>query len=233
VALQPLAGARDLDANATAGTIFSISAPDQPGVLRRNSELRAAGVVVYGPKTVLLVTLGDGVTLFSLDWERNEYRLSGEKVRIPQFSRECAINSANHRRWDAATRAFVDELSDPDAEPNLETRWLDSLVAETLRIIVRGGILVDAITPRGEPEKAGAHLLCEARAIAFLVERAGGRASTGRTRILDLKALGLHDRTPMILGSSAMVQKIEHLYGRPDSLADVSPLFGKRGLFRA
>jgi hypothetical protein len=75
--------------------------------------------------------------------------------------------------------------------------------------------------------------LCEARAIAFLVERAGGRASTGRTRILDLKALGLHDRTPMILGSSAMVQKIEHLYGRPDSLADVSPLFGKRGLFRA
>jgi fructose-1,6-bisphosphatase I len=233
VALQPLAGVRDLDANAAAGTIFSVSTLDRPRALPADAELRAAGMVVYGPQTILVLTLGEDVALFSLGREPNGFLLREDKLRIPEFSRECAINAPHHPRWDAATRAFVDELSDSEARPNLETRYLSSLVADTFRILVRGGILVDAFTPRGEPESAGAHLLCEARPIALLVERAGGRASTGRTRILDLKAIGPHDRTPMILGSSAMVQKIERLYARPDNLADVSPLFGKRGLFRA
>jgi fructose-1,6-bisphosphatase I len=233
VALQPLAGVRDLDTNATAGTIFSVSALDRPRALPADAELCAAGMVVYGPKTILVLTLDEGVALFSLEREPNDYVLSADEVRIPEFSRESAIDAPNHPCWDAATRAFVDGLSDSDGAPHLETRWLSSLVADAFRILVRGGILVDAGAPRGEPESAGAHLICEARALALLVERAGGRASTGRTRILDLKAIGLHDRTPMILGASAMVQKIEHLYARPDNLADVSPLFGKRGLFRA
>ena len=231
VEASPLFGSADLDANMTAGTTFAITEAGKDGALPAGEPL-AAGFVLYGCRTVLALTLGDGVDIFTLDRRDRSWRLTAPGVRIPDFAHERTINAANDRHWNAAVRTFVDDgLS--DGERDFTSRWTGSLVADAFHILVRGGVLLDPVEARPGHERGRSRLLCEARPIAYVIEQAGGRASTGCGRILDLQAASPHARTPLILGSRPMVERIERLHSRPESLADVSPLFGKRGLFRA
>jgi fructose-1,6-bisphosphatase I len=235
VEASPLLGSTDLDANMIAGTIFAITeAISADGALPVGQPL-AAGFIVYGPQTVLALTLGDGVDIFTHDHRDRSWRLTAPAVRIPDFAHEYAINAANYRHWNAAVRAFVDECfngGDSDDERRFNPRWTGSLVADAFTILMRGGVLLDPAEARRGHEGGRSRLLCEARPIAHIIEQAGGRASTGSARILDQRATSPDARTPVILGSRAVVEQIERLHSRPESLADVSPLFGKRGLFR-
>ena len=232
----PLVGSTDLDANMTAGTTFAITEADsENGALPAGDPL-AAGFVVYGCRTVLALTLGDGVDIFTHDRGTRSWRLTARRVRIPDFTREYAVNAANDRRWNGAVRAFVDDGfngGDNAGERVVDARWTGSLVADAFHILMRGGGLLDPAEARPGCERGRSRLLCEARPIAYVMEQAGGRASTGCGRILDLRAASPHARMPVILGSRPMVERIERLHSRPESLADVSPLFGQRGLFRA
>ena len=236
VEASPLLGSADLDANMTAGTTFAITdASREDGALPAGEPL-AAGFVVCGFQTVLALTLGGGVDIFIHDRRNRCWRLTAPAVRIPDFAQEYAINAANYRHWNAAIRAFVDDClngADSDDERGFNSRWSGSLVVEAFQILMRGGVLLDPADGRRGHERGRSRLLCEARPVAYVIEQAGGRASTGGARILDQRAMSVHTRTPLILGSRAMVERIERLRSRPESLADVSPLFGKRGLFRA
>jgi fructose-1,6-bisphosphatase I len=235
VEASPLFGANNLDANRTAGTVFAITEASKEGALPAGDPL-AAGFVVYSHQTVLALTLGDGVDIFTHDRRDRSWGLTAAGVRIPDFAHEYAVNAANYRHWNASVRAFVDDCfnsGDSDGERDFNSRWTGSLVADAFHILVRGGVLFDPADARRGHEDGRLRLLCEARPIAYVIEQAGGRASTGCARILDLPATSPHARTPLILGSRPMVERIERLHSRPESLADVSPLFGKRGLFRA
>jgi fructose-1,6-bisphosphatase I len=232
VEVSPLVGSADLDANMFTGTTFAIT---EAGTLPAGDPL-AAGFIVYGPQTVLAVTLGDGVDIFTHDRRDRSWRLTAPSVRIPDFAHEYAINAANYRHWSLAVRAFVDDCfngGDGDDQRRFNSRWTGSLVADAFHILVRGGVLLDPAEARRGREDGRSRLRCEARPIAYVIEQAQGRASTGSARILDQRASSPHTRTPLILGSRVMVDRIERLHSRPESLADVSPLFGKRGLFRA
>jgi fructose-1,6-bisphosphatase I len=236
VEASPLVGSAGLDANMTAGTIFAITeAGSEDGALPGRQPL-AAGFVVYGPQTALALTIGDGVDIFTHDRRERCWRLTAPAVRIPDCAHEYAINAANYRHWNAAVRAFVDDCfnsRDSDDERRFNSRWTGSLVADAFTILMRGGILLDPADARRGHEHGRSRLLCEARPIAHVFEQAGGRASTGSGRILDRRPTSPNTRTPLILGSRTMVERIERLHSRSESLADVSPLFGKRGLFRA
>jgi fructose-1,6-bisphosphatase I len=236
VEASPLVGSASLDANMTAGTTFAITeASSEERGLPAGQPL-AAGLIVYGPQTVLALTLGDGVDVFTHDRRDRSWRLTAPAVSMPDFAPEYAINAANYRYWNAAVRAFVDDCfngENGDDERCFNSRWTGSLVADAFAILKRGGVLLDPADERRGHERGRLRLLCEARPIAYVMEQAGGRASTGGARILDQRATSPDARTPLILGSRAMVERIERLHSRPESLADVSPLFGKRGLFRA
>lgn len=236
VEASPLAGSADLDANMTAGTIFAITEAGGEGSALPAGEPLAAGFIVYGPQTALALTLGDGVDIFIHDRRDRSWRLTAPAVRIPDFAHEYAINAANYRHWNAAVRAFVDECFngwDSDEERRFNSCWTGSIAADAFTILIRGGVLLDPADARRGHEDGRLRLLCEARPIAYVIEQAGGRASTGAARILDRRATSPQMRTPLILGSRVLVERIERLHSRPESLADVSPLFGKRGLFRA
>ena len=231
LAIQPLAGSCDIDTNLPAGTIFALSDANAPA-----GEPLAAGFVVYGAHTTLALTLGDGVDIFTLDRRDGTFRLTAAKVRVLDWADEYAMDAANYRHWDAAARAFVDDCfnsADREEAQGFNMRWTGSLVAEAFHILLRGGVLLDPADARRGREGGRVRLVCEARPLAFVIEQAGGRASTGRARILDLPFASPQARTPFVFGSPAMVERIERLYARPESLADISPLFGKRGLFRA
>jgi fructose-1,6-bisphosphatase I len=230
VAIQPLAGARHLQVNGTTGTLFSVSSPLSPDASCLDAAPGAAGLVVYGPRTMLALTFGEGVALFTLDGRSGVYQLTDDDLLIPDRSHEYAVRSPD--QWDAATRTFFEEAVDAETAEAPDIRWLDSLPAEVLRILMRGGAFLGGGESRGL-DKGHAHLLCEARPIAFLVEQAGGRAWTGRERTLSRKATAFHDRVPVRFGSRVAIERLEQIYGRHERFADVSPLFGRRGLFRA
>ena len=236
VEANPLLGSADLDANMTAGTTFAITeASREDGALPARDPL-AAGFIVYGFQTALALSLGGGVDIFIHDRRNRCWRLTAPAVRIPDFAQEYAINAANYRHWNPAIRAFVDDClngADSDDGRGFTSRWSGSLVVEAFQILRRGGVLLDPADGRRGYERGQSRLLCEARPVAYVIEQAGGRASTGGARILDQRAMSAHTRTPLIFGSRALVERIERLHSRPESLADVSPLFGKRGLFRA
>jgi len=239
VAIDPLDGSSNIDINMTVGTIFSIlPAPDdlslafhQPGVVQL-----AAGFVTYGPQTSLVLTLGEGVDVFALDRTAGCFRLVRRGVRIPETADEFAINVSNRRHWDAPVRVFIDECLagvDGSANRDFNMRWIGSLVAEALRILTRGGVFLYPSDARPNYGDGRLRLVYEAHPIALIIEQAGGVASTGRERILDLGAASLHQRVPLIMGSSREVRRIEELHCDPQLMSSVSaPLFARRGFFR-
>ncbi|GLR86402.1 class 1 fructose-bisphosphatase [Bradyrhizobium iriomotense] len=238
VAIDPLDGSSNIDINMTVGTIFSIlPAPDDLGTAfhQRGSAQLAAGFVTYGPQTSLVLTLGDGVDVFTLDRARS-FRMARRGVQIPETADEFAINASNRRHWDAPVRAFVDECLagvDGPANRNFNMRWVASLVAEAYRILTRGGVFLYPSDARPGYGDGRLRLTYEAHPMAFIMEQAGAAASTGRERILDLAAHNLHQRVPLIMGSQHEVRRVEELHCDPLLVASVSaPLFARRGFFR-
>jgi fructose-1,6-bisphosphatase I len=217
IAYDPLDGSSNIETNMTVGTIFSIlpNASGQTPFTGRGSEQLAAGFVVYGPQTSLILTSGDGVDMFTLDREHRIYRLIRRRVQIPPECAEYAINASNHRHWEPPVRAFIDQCvagADGPSGKNFNMRWIASLVAEAYRILIRGGVFLYPSDARKNYADGRLRLLYEAHPMAFIFEQAGGGASTGRERVLDLAPKTIHQRVPLIMGSINEVQRIDRLH---------------------
>ena len=238
---DPLDGSSNIDVNVSVGSIFSVLRAAVPGqdakpedFLQPGTEQVCAGYAIYGPSTMLVLTLGNGTHAFTLEPSLGEWVLSHRDLKIPEKTREFAINASNSRFWEPAVKRYVDECLAGSTGPrgvDFNMRWIASLVAETHRILMRGGMFM---YPRDnkDPSKPGRlRLLYEANPIGMLIEQAGGKATTGHRRILEVKPESLHQRIGFIFGSSEEVSRIEayHLEEPQDTFK--SPLFGKRGLF--
>jgi fructose-1,6-bisphosphatase I len=214
---DPLDGSSNIDVNVSIGTIFSVlrKVNNQRGVseedfLQPGKQQAAAGYCVYGPQTTLVLTLGDGVIVFTLDREQGSFVLTQEDVRIPEDTREFAINMSNMRHWAPPVTRYIEEClagQDGPRGKDFNMRWVASMVADVHRILTRGGVFLYPWDKR-EPDKPGKlRLMYEANPMAFLVEQAGGVASNGRQRIMDINPGKLHERVSVILGSKNEVQR--------------------------
>ena len=227
LAVSPLAGAGDIAWNLPAGTIFAVA--DASDAKRK---ILAAGFVVYGAHTAFVLTRGAGVDIFTLDPRDRAWRLTSVEARLPDGAQDHE-NPGERRQAPAARTSMDERLVDAGEAQGVGARWGGSLAAQAFRILLRGGVLLDPPEGPLAHDRGLARFLCEARPIAFVIEQAGGRASNGLGRILDQTPGALGPGAPFIIGSRRAVERIERLYVRPDGAADVSPLFGKRGLFRA
>ena len=222
IAYDPLDGSSNIETNLTVGTIFAIfphlphAVPfKQPG----NAQL-SGGFIVYGPQTSLVLTTGSGVDIFTLDRDEGVYKRIRRNVKIPANNAEYAINASNHRHWDAPVREFIDECvagADGPRNRNFNMRWLGSLVAEVYRILMRGGVFLYPNDAREGYGDGRLRLLYEAHPIAFIVEQAGGGATTGRERILDVAPDAIHQRIPLVVGSIGKIRRIEQIYADCDA----------------
>ena len=219
---DPLDGSSNIDVNVSIGTIFSVlKKPEgRPGndhgvseqdFLQPGNRQVAAGYCIYGPQTTLVLTVGDGVAMFTLDREQGSFILVQEKMRIPEDTREFAINMSNMRHWDAPVRRYIDECLAGTEGPrgkDFNMRWIASMVADVHRLLTRGGIFMYPWDKR-EPEKPGKlRLMYEANPMGWLVEQAGGAATNGKQRILDVQPQKLHERVSVILGSRNEVERV-------------------------
>jgi fructose-1,6-bisphosphatase I len=236
IAIDPLDGSSNIDVNVAIGTIFGFY-PAEPSplasFLRPGRDLLAAGYVIYGPRTCLVCSFGDGVLSFVLDRAAGVFRRVSAGVAIPPCAAEFAINASNHRHWPQPIRAFVDDCLAGTEGPlgrDFNTRWIASLVAEAHRILARGGVFLYPSDARRGYEHGRLRRVYECAPIAFLVEQAGGRATDGAERILDQSAASLHERTPFVFGSADKVATVAEYHAVPH---EVSALFGHRGLFRS
>jgi len=244
LAFDPLDGSSNIDVNGTVGSIFSVlrcaegvTAPAAKDFLQPGTEQACAGYAIYGPTTMLVLTLGHGVHGFTLDRELGEFMLTHPDLRIPAATSEFAINTSNQRFWEPPVKRYISEClagaSGPRAK-DFNMRWIASLVAEVHRILMRGGLF---LYPKDSKDPASAgrlRLLYEANPMALLIEQAGGAASTGRGRILEIEPDELHQRVPVILGSKDEVGRIERYHGEHERGVDqpfTSPLFNERSLF--
>jgi fructose-1,6-bisphosphatase len=242
---DPLDGSSNIDVNVPLGTIFSVlrcpAGCDKPAAsdfLQPGTQQVAAGYAIYGPVAMLVLTLGAGVHGFTLDREIGAYTLTHPDMCIPPETREFAVNVSNERFWEPPVRRYVDECIEGATGPrgvDFNMRWIASMVAEVHRILIRGGLFM---YPRDtkEPARAGRlRLMYEANPMAMIVEQAGGAASDGRRRILDIVPDEIHQRVPVILGSRAEVQRLERYYAQHDCGEETvfrAPLFNARSLFR-
>ena len=237
LAIDPLDGSSNIDANVSIGTIFSIFDAKDTGlasVLRPTDEQRAGGYIIYGPQTMMIVTFGNGVQGYLLDPDTREWTLTDADMRVPETSREFAINASNYRHWDKPVRAYIDDClagSEGPRAQNFNMRWVASLVAETHRILSRGGVFLYPGDGRDGYENGRLRMIYECAPIAFVITQAGGGATDGSDPILGQTAPALHARTPFIFGSTHKVARVAAYYDLPEH--EVSALFGNRGLFRA
>lgn len=219
IAYDPLDGSSNIETNMPVGTIFSIlpGFSEQTPFTGRGSDQLAAGFVVYGPQTSLVLTLGDGVDIFTLNRAQRSYLLTRKRVKIPVECAEYAINASNHRHWEQPVREFVEQClagADGPRGKDFNMRWIASLVAEAYRILIRGGVFLYPSDARKNYAEGRLRLLYEAHPMALIFEQAGGGASTGRARILDLAPKTIHQRVPLIMGSFNKVQRIDLLHSR-------------------
>ena len=217
---DPLDGSSNIDVNVSIGTIFSVlKAQDhvagqvvtEQDFLQPGTQQVAAGYAVYGPQTMLVLTFGHGVYGFTLDREMGSWVLTHPDIRIPEETKEFAINMSNERHWAPPMRRYIDEALAGTEGPrgkNFNMRWIASMVADVHRILNRGGVFIypwDAREP-GKPGKL--RLMYEANPMAFIVEQAGGAATNCETRILDLQPTTLHERVSVALGSKSEVERV-------------------------
>ena len=243
VAFDALDGAPNADVNASVGSLFSVlRMPASACVhnaatafLQPDAELVAAGYAIYGPATMLVLTVGNGTHGFTLERSIGEFLLTHPGLCIPATTSEFAINASNGRFWEGPVRRYVTECLEGASGPrerDFGMRWIASLVAETHRILLRGGVFLDPLE-RNPERPVGLELVFGAAPIAFLVEQAWGRATTGRSRVLDEVPHALHDRAGLVFGSREEVERIERYHAQePDNAGNDLPLFQTRGLFR-
>lgn len=218
---DPLDGSSNIDVNVSVGTIFSVlRCPDRNGnegdlgeeaFLQKGTEQVAAGYAIYGPQTMLMLTLGDGVKGFTLDRELGSFVLTHDNIRVPEQTKEFAINMSNERHWEAPVSRYVDELLAGKTGPlgkDYNMRWVAAMVADVHRILTRGGLFMYPRDSR-EPEKPGKlRLMYEANPMSFIIEQAGGMATNGHERILDIQPTSLHQRVAVFLGSKEEVERV-------------------------
>jgi len=215
VATDPLDGSSNLDVNVTVGTIFSVL-DARKGLLQKGTAQLAAGYAAYGPATSLVLSFGTSTSVFTLDAD-GVFVLTLDKVSVAAASGEYAINTARERFWDAATRGYVAENVAGETGPagkRYNMRWVGSMVADIHRILMRGGIFMYPLDSETVSKGGRLRLLYEANPMALLVEAAGGGATTGRERILELVPTGIHQRVPVILGSAEEVARVEAWYAK-------------------
>ena len=215
---DPLDGSSNIDINASIGTIFSIlNSPKSAAELTEADFLQAgqkqvaAGYAIYGPQTLLILTIGQGVLGFTFDRESDEWFLTHDNITIPEDTQEFAINMSNHRHWAEPVRNYIGDClagSTGPREKNFNMRWIASMVADVHRILIRGGIFIYPWDAR-EPGKAGKlRLMYEANPMSFLVEQAGGASTNCQQRILDIQPDELHQRVSVCLGSKNEVAQV-------------------------
>lgn len=215
VATDPLDGSSNLDVNVTVGTIFSIL-PGAGGLLQKGSAQLAAGYIAYGPAASLVVRITGTTSVFTLD-ANGAWLQTLAAAQVPATSGEFAINTARERFWDAATTSYVRENVAGEtgaAGKRYNMRWVGSMVADIHRILMRGGIFLYPLDSETVSKGGRLRLLYEANPMSWLVEGAGGRSTTGRQNILDVEPTDIHQRAPVILGSSEEVKRVEDWYGR-------------------
>ncbi|QBZ83525.1 Fructose-1,6-bisphosphatase class 1 [Hydrogenovibrio crunogenus] len=218
VTFDPLDGSSNIDVNLSVGTIFSVleaqddqSGDNQEVFLQNGRKQVAAGYVLYGPSSLLVMTTGNGVNLFTLDTNIGEFVLTKEALQIPEDTAEFAINMSNQRFWEPEMKQYIDDCLLGEEGPlgkRYNMRWVASMVAEVHRILIRGGIFMYPYDNR-DPSKAGKlRLMYEGNPMSMIVEQAGGASSTGRMDIMDVAPQGIHDRVPVVLGSKNEVAKV-------------------------
>ena len=244
LAFDPLDGSSNVDVNAPVGSIFSVlkgpsiaQRPTAQDFLQPGSQQLCAGYAIYGATTMLVLTVGRGVHGFTLDRGFGEFILTHPNMTIPAETNEFAINTSNERFWEPPVKRYVVECLAGHSGvrgKDFNMRWIASLVAEVHRILIRGGLFMYPKDTK-DPSKPGRlRLLYEANPMAMIVEQAGGSASAGRTRILDLRPAEVHQRVPLILGCKSEVSRIEQYHLEHDQGLDrtySSPLFKERSLF--
>jgi len=239
---DPLDGSSNIDVNVSVGSIFSVLNAPRPGeevatedFLQVGSKQVAAGYAIYGPSTKMVLTLGNGVNGFTLDPVLGNFVLTHPDIKIPETTQEFAINASNSRFWEPPVTRYVEECMAGKTGPrgkDFNMRWVASLVAEAHRIFTRGGVFLYPRDNKQPPKPGRLRLLYEASPMAFLIEQAGGMASTGHGRILEVEPTELHQRVPFIFGSKEEVARIEEYHQSTPDDDFKNPLFNTRGLFR-
>ena len=238
---DPLDGSSNIDVNVSVGSIFSVlrcpegvTDPTEEDFLQPGSAQVCAGYAIYGPATMLVLSTGHGVNGFTLDREIGEFSLTHPNLRIPESTSEFAINASNSRHWEPAIRRYVDECLAGQSGPrgrDFNMRWIASLVAETHRILMRGGVFMYPRDRRDPAEPGRLRLLYEANPIGYLIEQAGGRASDGHGPILEVRPQSLHQRVSFVFGARSEVERIERYHRDHNEFELDVPLFATRGLF--
>ena len=238
---DPLDGSSNIDVNVSVGSIFSVlrcpegvTEPTAEAFLQPGSAQVCAGYAIYGPATMLVLSTGHGVNGFTLDREIGEFSLTHPNLRIPETTSEFAINASNSRHWAPAIRRYVDECLAGQSGPrgrDFNMRWIASLVAETHRILMRGGVFMYPRDRRDPAEPGRLRLLYEANPIGYLIEQAGGRASDGHGPILEARPGSLHQRVSFVFGARSEVERIERYHRDHNEFELDVPLFATRGLF--
>lgn len=216
VMFDPLDGSSNIDVNISVGTIFSVLRARQAQAvmedfLQPGTQQVCAGYALYGPSTMLVLTFGSGSHGFTLDTGSGEFMLTHPSMKIPAATKEFAINASNARFWEAPVKRYVDECvagKNGPREQDFNMRWVASMVAEVHRILCRGGIFMYPIDSKTKDKGGRLRLMYEANPMSFIVEQAGGLASTGRQRILEVTPTGLHQRIAVILGSQQEVERV-------------------------
>ena len=244
---DPLDGSSNIDVNVSVGSIFSVLRAPQDVIdsgrdikaedfFQPGARQLAAGYALYGPTTMMVLTVGTGVNAFTLDPNLGEFKLTHPNIQIPPDTQEFAINASNSRFWETPVKRYVDECLAGKTGPrgkDFNMRWIASMVAEAHRILMRGGVF---LYPRDtkDPSKPGRlRLLYEANPIAMIMEQAGGRASTGSVPMLTVQPTALHQRIGLVFGSKNEVERIERYHAEPQAYKDeANPLFSERSLFR-
>jgi fructose-1,6-bisphosphatase I/sedoheptulose-1,7-bisphosphatase len=243
---DPLDGSSNIDVNVAVGSIFSVlRAPaevvasgrdvSEADFLQPGAAQVAAGYAIYGPATQLVLTVGNGVAVFTLDPDLGEFVLTQQGVQIPADTQEFAINSSNARFWEPPVKRYVDECLAGKTGPrgkDFNMRWIASMVAEAHRILMRGGVFLYPRDMKDLAKPGRLRLLYEANPVGMVMEQAGGRASTGRQPVLGVQPSQLHQRIGLVFGSRNEVERIERYHREPAPREDASPLFATRSLFR-
>ena len=239
VAIDPLDGSSNIDTNVSIGTIFSIrpfSGDRMEPFLCDGRRQLAAGFLIYGPQLALVLTLGQGTAIFIYSHAAGDFLLSTPACEVPVKRPEFAINASNYRHWEEPVRLYFDDClkgGHGPREAEFNMRWIASLVAETYRILVKGGAFLYPGDRRRGYAKGRLRLVYEAHPIAMLVEQAGGLATDTIDPILDIAATDLHQRVPLVFGSAAEVRRIGRYHTMSSEMPDRAPLFAKRTLFQA
>ena len=216
VLFDPLDGSSNIDINMCVGTIFSIlpaknAVTQAADFMQAGTEQVAAGYVLYGPSTMLALTVGNGVAFFTYDPESQQFILTADQVKVSEETQEFAINASNQRHWEQPVKRYIDELQAGKTsirEKDFNMRWVACMVGDIHRILCRSGIFLYPYDTK-DPKKAGRlRLMYEANPMSMLMEQAGGASTTGRTRILEIQPTELHQRVPVIIGSKNEVELV-------------------------